>query len=89
MNYSIPKETMVQILELKKTMDKINLDDLSFSYIQNPYGDIEIHILHFKEHWEVRVVNERKVGGIYSRYLDLYKLVDDEIIYQDTETDIL
>lgn len=89
MNYSIPKETVGQILELKKTMDKINLDELNFSYIQNPYGDIEIHILKFKEHCEVRVVNERKTGGIYYRFLDLYKLVDDEVIYQDTETDIL
>ena len=89
MNYSIPNETVGQILELKKTMDKINLNELSFSYIQNPYGDIEIHILKFKEHCEVRVVNERKTGGIYYRFLDSYKLVDDEIIYQDTETDML
>lgn len=85
MNYSIPQEQLNQILELKKTMDKINLDDLSFSYIQNSYGDVEIHILHFKEHWEVRVVNERK--GY--RYLDLYNLTDDEVIYQYTETDRL
>lgn len=89
MNYSIPQEQLNQILELKRTMDKISLDELNFSYNQNPYGDVEIHILHFKEHWEVRVVNERKVGGIYSRYLDLYKIVDEEFIYQDTEKDIL
>lgn len=85
MNYSLPKEQKEQILELKKTMDKVNLDDLSFEYTENPYGDIEISIRHFKEHWEVSVVNEKNDY----RYLDLYKIIDNDVIYQYTETDKL
>ena len=37
-----------QILELKKTMERIKLDGLNFEYNQNPYGDVEIHIMEFK-----------------------------------------
>lgn len=85
MNYSLPKEQKEQILELKKTMDKVNLDDLSFEYTENPYGDIEISIRHFKEHWEVSVVNEKNDY----RYLDLYRIIDNDVIYQYTETDKL
>lgn len=89
MNYSIPEEIKNQILELKKTMERIKLDGLNFEYNQNPYGDIEIHIMEFNEHWEVRVVNECKKGGLWYRILDTYKIIGDELIYQDTEKDIL
>lgn len=89
MNYLIPEEIKNQILELKKTIERIKLDGLNFEYNQNPYGDIEIHIMEFKEHWEVRVVNECKKGGVWYRFLDTYKIIGDEVIYQDTEKDIL
>ena len=48
MNYLIPEEIKNQILELKKTMERIKLDGLNFEYNQNPYGDVEIHIMEFK-----------------------------------------
>lgn len=70
-------------------MEKIKLDAISFEYNQRPYGDVEIHILQFKEHWEIKVVNERKTGCLWYRYLDTYNIVNNEIIYQDTETDVL
>ena len=44
MNYLIPEDIKNQILELKKTMERIKLDGLNFEYNQNPYGDIERHI---------------------------------------------
>ena len=37
MNYLIPEEIKNQILELKKTMERIKLDGLNFEYNQNPY----------------------------------------------------
>lgn len=48
MNYLIPEEIKNQILELKKTMERIKLYGLNFEYNQNPYGDVEIHIMEFK-----------------------------------------
>lgn len=29
-------------------MERIKLDGLNFEYNQNPYGDVEIHIMEFK-----------------------------------------
>ena len=44
----IPEECKNQILELKISLDRILLDGLNFEYNQNPYGDVEIHIMEFK-----------------------------------------
>ena len=30
-----------------------------------------------------------KKGGVWYRFLDTYKIIGDELIYQDTEKDIL
>ena len=76
--YKIEADTEIIIKGLAEKCKELNLGNCSF----DSYNGQCFYILEFKDYWELRVVSEPSRD---KRYMDIYKITDNGLIYQYTE----
>lgn len=78
--YELDQSTSRIITELVDKCIELDLGNVNFSY----YDDqVDFYMVEYKNYWQL-VVSQKQ--GHY-RTRDLYKIVDKQIIYQDSERD--
>lgn len=89
-NYKLDEELENIIIEMQRKSIELKLGNVGFDLFTKVYGEIHIKIYQYKNNWEVTVLNERDIKGIYYRFLDMYSLSNEGLLkYNYTEKDRL
>jgi hypothetical protein len=90
--YELDEDTKVIILDLLVTCRKHNLGNVDFHYFYSPKYPyvVDFYLSEYKNYWGLTVKHEKRDNtGILTDYRDIYKITDNEIVYQHSEYDIL
>lgn len=81
--YVIDQETKTIILELQKKCIELDLGNVSFHYYptRTRTEETEFYLTEYKEFWEL-VVKQR-----WAKTTDIYRIEEDDLKYQFSETD--
>ncbi|MGL5151793.1 MAG: hypothetical protein ACRC7N_14600 [Clostridium sp.] len=88
-NYKLNNEYEYAIIELYKKAKEINLGNIMFGIYDKEYGEVDVVLTEYLNHWEVVVKNAREVDGKNIQFLDVYHVSNNEFLYKSTESYIL
>lgn len=81
--YEIGQETKIIIMELQKKCIELDLGNISFHYFPTRARseEVEFYLTEYKHYWEL-VVKQR-----WAKTTDIYRIEEDDLKYQFSETD--
>lgn len=92
--YTMDQHTKNTVLELTNKCKELNLGNISFTYFASKDStDINFYITEYKSYWELIVKQQqgRPLGSskIYFDVTDIYKIKDNDLIYEHSEEDLI
>lgn len=82
--YEVTDADIKKIISLYKKCIEIDLGNVSFKYF-NKGLETTFYLTEYKSYWELVIVDELQYKVSCSR--DIYKVIDDKLIYQFSEQD--